>query len=162
MNKLTNVLLSLARMDSGQRLEVSAHTLGAIVAEAVHEAGLEGDPRLEVALDETAVQVNPDAMRQVVRNLLENAAAYAPAGKITVRQAGTSLMISDTGEGIAAEHLPHLFERFYRADPARTRAKGGHGLGLAIVKALVEAQGGQVTVQSQLGSGTFFKIEFKA
>jgi signal transduction histidine kinase len=101
----------------------------------------------------------------VLQNLLANALRHTPAGgSITVKTqaaAGTvQLTITDTGEGIAPEHLPHVFDRFYRADPARARDKGGAGLGLAIVRAIVEAHHGQITAASAgvPGQGTTFTI----
>lgn len=160
MGKLTDVLLSLARMDRGRALELAPTDLGPVLADAIQETGLVDDPRLHLSLDGTSLNVNADAMRHVFRNLLENAAAYSPSGAISVQQTGSVVKVSDQGEGIAPEHLPHLFDRFYRADPARTRAKGGHGLGLSIVKTLVEAQWGKVTVESSVGHGTTFTLNF--
>lgn len=103
-------------------------------------------------------------LSQVLANLLDNALRHTPPhGRVDVH-ADTDdtrllLRISDTGEGIAAEHLPHVFERLYRADAARTRDHGGSGLGLAIAKALVEAHGGHISVYSQgAGTGTTFTI----
>ncbi len=107
--------------------------------------------------------VNADRQRvgQILHNLLENAVAYTPAGgEIVVRARSTGaeveISVSDTGIGIAPEHLPYVFERFYRADPSRTRSTGGAGLGLSIVKQLVEAHGGYVWVESEMGKGSTF------
>jgi signal transduction histidine kinase len=105
-------------------------------------------------------------MGQVLGNLLDNALRHTPAGgTVTISAArsrktgGVALSISDTGEGIPAEHLPHLFERFYRVDTARDRAHGGSGIGLAIAKALVQAHGGQLTATSPgTGQGSTFRI----
>jgi signal transduction histidine kinase len=106
---------------------------------------------------------------QILRNLLANAAAYTPpGGEITVaaraddRQvialvlSGVEVSVRDTGTGIAAEHLPHIFDRFYRADKSRARQTGGAGLGLAIVKQLVVAHGGTINVESEPGRGSTF------
>jgi signal transduction histidine kinase len=98
---------------------------------------------------------------EVLRNLLANALTHTPAGgtvRVSVRpdRLGVTVEVADTGEGIAAGHLPHVFDRFYRADPSRARATGGAGLGLAIVKQLVEAHGGRVSVASTLGAGARF------
>ncbi len=103
--------------------------------------------------------VDPEALRQVLANLYDNAIRYTPeGGRITAAAApdgaGVRISVRDTGSGIARDHLPRIFERFYRADPSRSRAEGGTGLGLAIVKHLVEAHGGRVWAESNLGEGT--------
>jgi signal transduction histidine kinase len=101
---------------------------------------------------------------QVLSNLLNNALRHTPRGghvRLTAARAGADVMfaVSDDGDGIAAEHLPHVFERFYRADSARDRGHGGSGIGLAIVKALAEAHGGHVSVASRgPGQGTEFTV----
>jgi signal transduction histidine kinase len=107
--------------------------------------------------------VNIDAHRisQVVRNLLENAIAHTESGgsiTVTAEKADNQITIavSDTGEGIPLEAIPHLFERFYQVDPSRARATGGSGLGLKIARWLVEAHGGTITVQSEPGKGSCF------
>jgi two-component system OmpR family sensor kinase len=102
-----------------------------------------------------------DAIKQVLLILLDNALKFTPAGgTITIGAASTdrvvALRIRDTGPGIAPEALPHIFERFYRLDAAR--AGGGAGLGLAIAKELVEAQDGQITVNSEIGKGSTFTV----
>lgn len=104
---------------------------------------------------------------QVLRNLLSNAIRYTPPHgniRLSAHQVGETIEISihDNGEGIAPEHLPFVFERFYRADHSRARTTGGAGLGLAIVKQLVEAQGGDVNVNSRLGQGTTFSFTLPA
>jgi signal transduction histidine kinase len=103
--------------------------------------------------------VDPDAFRQVLANLYDNARRYTPTGgAITALaapdRAGIRISVQDEGSGISSDHLPRIFERFYRADPSRSRAGGGTGLGLAIVKHMVEAHGGRVWAESELGTGT--------
>jgi signal transduction histidine kinase len=110
-----------------------------------------------------AVNIDSHRIRQVMRNLLENAVAHtAKGGSITVSasQQGKQVEVSvtDTGEGIPAEDLANIFERFYRVDKSRTRATGGSGLGLTIARRLVEAHGGQIKVQSELGKGSRFSF----
>jgi signal transduction histidine kinase len=121
--------------------------------------------QLQVNLPKIPVMVQVDQARitQVLQNLLVNALRHTPAGGcITVRltvDEVVKLIIQDTGEGIDAEHLPYLFDRFYRTDNARDRDHGGAGLGLAIVRALVEAHEGQVAVASAgRGQGSTFTI----
>lgn len=121
---------------------------------------LREDPRVDMRVD-------PVRMGQVLGNLLDNALRHTPAGgTVTIsatrsrKPAGTTLSVADTGDGIPAEHLPHVFERFYRVDAARARDRGGSGIGLAIAKALVEAHGGQLTVASPgAGQGSTFRIQ---
>ena len=108
------------------------------------------------------VQADPDRVSQVLINLLGNAVRYTPAGgtvrvEVETGLAGVVFRVTDTGIGIAPDHLPHLFERFYRVDRARSRALGGSGVGLTIAKALVEAHGGQMWATSAgLGHGATF------
>jgi signal transduction histidine kinase len=103
-----------------------------------------------------------DRTEQVLINLLGNAISYTATGSITVRawaEAGKLwIAVVDTGQGIGPEDLPHVFERFWRADRSRARHSGGTGIGLAISSRLVELQGGQIFVESQLGSGSTFRF----
>ena len=108
-----------------------------------------------------------ERLGQILRNLLTNAVTHTPEGglvTVTSHREGRSVSIAvrDTGPGIAAEHLPRIFDRFYRADPSRARATGGSGLGLAIVKQLVEAHGGEVTAESEPGQGATFRFSLPA
>lgn len=117
----------------------------------------------EMPSDLPAISADPDRLRQVFVNLLANALQYTPErGQVQVRawhEAGRVLVrICDTGPGIPPEDLPHIFDRFYRADKSRSRSTGGSGLGLAIVRSLVELHQGQVRVQSKVGEGTCFTV----
>jgi len=103
---------------------------------------------------------DPDRLRQVIGNLVSN--ALRAGGEVTVSAWAQGdlarLSVTDTGTGIAPEHLPHLFDRFWRADSARSRAEGGRGLGLAIVKQIVTDHGGTISVVSRLGHGSTFTV----
>jgi two-component system sensor histidine kinase BaeS len=107
--------------------------------------------------------VDSARIRQALGNLISNAIRYTPPGGqvvVGVRRVadGYNLTVADDGTGIAPDHLPHVFDRFYRAEASRSRTTGGSGLGLAITKHLVEAHGGRITVVSRLGSGSTFTI----
>jgi signal transduction histidine kinase len=117
--------------------------------------------RVDLAEDLPLVDVDPRRIGQVLRNLLDNGLTHTgPGGEIVVDAHSddewVEVSVRDTGAGIAAEDLPYVFERFYRADRSRSRATGGAGLGLAIVKQLVEAHGGRIEVESEIGQGTWF------
>ena len=110
----------------------------------------------------------PTRCGQILTNLVDNALRYTPAGRPDHlpqprwRTEAVALSVRDTGAGHRREHLPRIFERFYRADPSRSRDEGGTGLGLAIVKHLVEAHGGRVWAESELGRGTTVSCWFPA
>jgi two-component system, OmpR family, heavy metal sensor histidine kinase CusS len=110
-----------------------------------------------------AAQLDRDLLRRALGNLVENALAHTPRGGTVTLSAGTEngsllLGVRDTGCGIAAEHLPRVFDRFYRADPSRTAATGGTGLGLAIVKSIAELHGGAAEIESEPGKGTRVRL----
>ncbi len=114
-----------------------------------------------------SIALDPARMRQVLGNLIQNALRHTPAdGTVTVSvaRAGETIevVVADSGEGIAAEHLPHVFDRFYRADGSRSRETGGTGLGLVIVQQLVEMQGGEASIAATLGEGTAVTVRFPA
>src|SRR5438034_3457246 len=114
--------------------------------------------------DPVEVEADPSRLKQVVVNLLDNAIKYTPEGgnvsiSVTRRDHRAILEVADTGLGISANDLPHIFDRFYRADKARSRQMGGTGLGLSIVRSICQAHGGQVTVNSAEGRGSRFRVE---
>lgn len=129
-------------------------------AKGVHLETTPGTPDL--------VRVDPERIGQVLGNLLDNALRHTPPGgsvTLSCRRSGQWIeyAVADTGEGVPAEHLPHLFDRFYRADSARDRNHGGSGIGLAIAKALVEAHGGRISVTSPgSGAGSTFTVQLPA
>lgn len=183
LNHLIEDLQELSLAEAGQlRLEPHACDVGGLVAQAVQSvqlAAAEKGITLAVDLPDNLPEAWADAERvlQILRNLLQNAVAYTPQGgtvtttavvatavvatAVVATPAATSpatieVAIRDTGPGIAAEHLPHLFDRFYRADKSRHRATGGTGLGLAITKALLDLQNGRIWVTSTVGEGSTF------
>lgn len=169
LGHLINDLLALARGDEGQtRFEhelVRLDLLAQMVAANAEVLAAERGVALFVRAQE-AVSVFGDEARliQVIMNLLDNAIQYTHVGGrvrliVEAKQHTASLSIQDTGIGIQAQHLPHLFERFYRVDPAHTRTAGGSsGLGLAIVEWVVRAHGGSVAVESVVGQGSCFTV----
>jgi len=165
MQRLVDDLLDLARIESGgwqpevEPVDVAgtARQVWNELAQGATERGVEFS--IEIGPDAETVDADDGALRQVLTNLLDNALRYTgPGGRITCRSRaqgrGVAVSVSDDGSGMGREHLPRIFERFYRADPSRSRGEGGTGLGLAIVKHLVEAQGGRVSADSELGAGT--------
>jgi signal transduction histidine kinase len=139
-------------------LVASIHTAVELATPAIDGRGLALEVRLPDRLD---VRADPDVLAQVLGNLLQNAARYTPAGGVVTigaerRSSDVLVTVSNTGDGIPAEDLPHVFERFYRVDKSRDRASGGAGIGLAIVRQLVEAIGGRVGVESMGGLTRFW------
>ncbi len=165
MGVLVDDLLLLARLDQGRALQIASVALGELATDAAADAQVMAPDR-QISVDiESDVVISGDEQRlhQVVLNLLQNALKHTPAGspiEVGVHRRGefVELSITDHGEGITSEHLDHIFERFYRADPSRTRGSGGSGLGLAIVSSIVHAHHGTVTVASVPGEGTTFVV----
>src|SRR3984957_11059742 len=166
MNRLTEDLLALASVESGDyKLRVQKIKASTLVEEAVGSlAGLVIDSELNLEVGEATdepVMADLDALSQVFGNLVENAMKYGKAGgrvKVGARQqeAMVEFYVQDFGPGIAYEHLPRIFERFYRVDKARSRESGGTGLGLAIAKHIVHAHCGDIRCESELGFGATF------
>ena len=168
MQRLVDELLDLSRIESGRWQPAPERVDVAVLAREAWApfADRARERRVEFAIDVAApgrLTADPDALRQVFTNLLDNALRHTAAGgRITiaaeVAPGGVALAVTDTGSGIEPDHLPRIFERFYRADPGRSRDEGGTGLGLAIVKHLVEAHGGRVDARSVVGRGTTIRI----
>ena len=167
MRRLTESLLELARLDAGQE-QISRYPL------EVAKVARDCVERIRPLAEHCGIKIhcefataeafsNADRLGQVIANLLTNAIHYnKPGGQISVNTRAENdaavLTIADTGKGIAPEDLPHIFERFYRADKSRSRADGHFGLGLAICKAIVNADGGNIEVSSEFGVGTTFTV----
>ncbi|WP_067508945.1 cell wall metabolism sensor histidine kinase WalK [Actinoplanes sp. TFC3] len=132
------------------------------VVESHRSTALAAGVRLTMAIDgDPVLPADTVRLRQLVGNLVSNAIRYTPAGgSVTVGADATSIWVRDTGVGIAAEHLPKLFDRFWRADESRSRATGGSGLGLAIARKIAEAHGATIDVVSEPGRGTDFTVRF--
>jgi len=171
LGRLIDNLLSLARMDEGaqplEREPVHVESLlrsAAAQAKPLAAAGVRVD---NDAPSDLWVAGDPDRLHQLLLILVDNAArATPPYGtiRLTAARSGgtTTLTVTDTGTGIPAEHLPHVFDRFYRADKARSRASGGTGLGLSIAREIVRAHGGEITLNSQEGKGTEVSVRLQA
>jgi signal transduction histidine kinase len=168
MGRLLDALLFLAREVGATSTTTSREPvrLDAIAREALSTATAlaTGQELTIVTTGAVTVAGDADRLRQLVLILLDNAIRHTPPGRrVTVEvseagEHGARLRVVDEGEGIAAEHLAHLFERFYRADGARGRATGGTGLGLAIARAIVRGHGGEITVESRPGAGSRFTV----
>ena len=167
LNRLIDDLQELAQAEAGHlSLELVPLNLGEVIQMTIdamfpHGQNLDLDILCDIPPDLPTVTADSQRIRQVLGNLINNALDYTPAsGNISIqaRIEGdfVRIAVKDTGTGIAPEHLPFIFERFYRPDPSRTRSTGGSGLGLAIVKQLVQAQGGRVGVESIMDSGSTF------
>ena len=171
MQRLVDDLLDLSRIESGG-WQPEPHSVG--VEAAAREAwapfaerAAERRVAVDTATNAATIDADPEALRQIFTNLFDNALRHTqPGGRIqvTAERAGDDVLVrvSDTGSGIPADHLPRIFERFYRVDASRSRQEGGTGLGLAIVKHLVEAHGGRVAAESELGRGTTILLYFPA
>jgi two-component system sensor histidine kinase TrcS len=162
MNALVSDLLLLARLDEGQDLETADVDLADLVVNAVNDAAVAAPAhRWATHVPDEPVWVRGDAakLHQAVANLLSNARAHTPEGTTvttTVTAGSTAwLTVRDDGPGIDAGLLPHLFERFVRADKSRSRQSGNSGLGLAIAESIVEAHGGSIGAESGNGVTTF-------
>jgi two-component system, OmpR family, sensor kinase len=166
MDRLIQQLLLLARADSGQLpIERSRLNLGGVLQEAVAAVAQAGCTPVTLDLPPQPILIEGDAdhLCRVFVNLLENSLRHTPAeGQITLspRVVGRTALVRviDTGEGIPPEHLPHVGERFYRVDAARTRRTGGCGLGLAISQTILQAHGGHLSIESEVGRGTVVTV----
>ncbi len=174
LNAIIDDLLALSRIEQESRegeIDVQDGALYPVLVAAVQTCQVEADKgTVQIVLDcpeNLLVAMNDTLLEQAVVNLLVNAIKYSHQGDAIILRADTVgdptagkvvISVRDTGCGIAQEHLPRLFERFYRSDRARSRAVGGTGLGLAIVKHIVQAHGGKIEVQSQEGLGSEFRI----
>jgi two-component system sensor histidine kinase ResE len=167
MGRLVNELLDLARMESGHiHLTLEKVELSSFMNRIIRKfQGLARDNGIQLNLgieaEMTPVSFDPDRIEQVLTNLIDNAIRHTPIGgtvqlNVASEEKGIIVEVTDSGSGISEEDLPFVFERFYKADKARTRSRAGTGLGLAIAKNIIEAHRGYLSVQSKIGQGTTF------
>jgi heavy metal sensor kinase len=169
LSKMVENLMTLSRLDSGElKLERSRCDLAALCRETVEQTSLLAEDkaiRLEYVAPHTLeINADPLRLRQIMINLIDNAIKYTPPGghvrvAVAPEHDVATIEVSDTGQGIPEDAVPYIFDRFYRADKARSRELGGSGLGLAIVKAICELHGGRIQVESAVGQGTRFRVE---
>lgn len=164
-NKLIEDLLFLAKIDRVPSFEMKKGALGDVILEMEAQLKLLARNRkLEFFVDQKIEAVfDKDKMKQAILNLFYNAVQHTDedTGVITVslqKDGGIMLMIADNGTGIAPEHVPHLFDRFYRAETSRSRQSGGAGLGLAITKTIIDSHNGTIEVKSEQGKGSVFMV----
>ena len=172
MAALVDDLLELSGLESGAQPASSEPLDCAAVAADVIASFAKIASRKSITLEAanaptTPVSGDADRLRRILEHLVDNALKYTPdGGRVTLRVApsgeGAVVSVEDSGPGIAAEHLPRLFERFYRVDTARSRELGGTGLGLSIVKHLAESMGASVGVASVPGTGSRFEVRLPA
>lgn len=172
LDALLTDLIEISRIESGEmkmsfRYFDAAGLLRQLAAD-VADAAEKKSQQIVVKVPGTEMMVfgDKDRLRQAIANLIDNAIKYSPEGstirlEAQERNSMVSFIVSDTGPGIEAEHLPRIFERFYRVDKNRSREVGGTGLGLAIVKHIIEAHGSKITVTSEMGKGTMFSFDLK-
>ena len=165
MGRLVDDLLSLARADEGQEPVRTRLALDSLLLEVYHQQRpLAGRVRLTLGeFEPVEIVGDPDRLKQLLINLVDNALRHTAAGGTVTLDLlhgdqEATIRVRDTGAGIPAEHLPHIFERFYRIDSARSRQVGGTGLGLAISREIVVAHGGRIEVESTVGEGTTFIV----
>ncbi len=169
LTRLVNELLNLSRIESGAiKLQLEAVDLLELIEAAVESFGGQAEERrvrlkVELPADLPHVRADPDRIYQVIVNLLSNALRFNRRGEEIAISAETGngfikVGIKDNGPGIPADQLPRIWERFHRADSSRARQDGGTGLGLAIVRSLVEAHGGKVSAESEVGKGSTFSF----
>jgi signal transduction histidine kinase len=170
LGRLVDQLLDLSRLESGDvPLDRAPVELAPLVSQVLSEIEVARSDRgvvveADVPKDLPAAMADRERIHQVLFNLVDNAVRFTPAGGgVTVsasrHNGSVELRVADTGVGIPPEHLPRLFERFYRVDPARSREDGGTGIGLAIARSVVEAHGGTITAESQIGRGSVFTFD---
>ncbi len=171
LTRLTNDLLLLARADASQPIaparEIDLVPIASGVADELRPLAEAKHLTLDFAAPESAkLHGDPDQLHRLCYNLIENAIKYTSQGRVSAkvtRSPGQVLLtVEDTGPGIAAEHVPHLFERFYRVDAARSRDAGGSGLGLAIAHSIATSHGGAIDVKSDFGHGTIVTVSLPA
>ncbi len=169
MREIVEDLIELSRLEASvDEAPMTPVDVPALLERLVREARATGagTPRFELDIDYgCALRGSETELHSIASNLISNAVKYTPAdGTVTIRWGrtggGATLVVRDTGIGIAAEHLPRLTERFYRVDRARARAKGGSGLGLSIVKHALQRHGGRLEIESREGHGSTFTAHF--
>lgn len=167
MSGIVSGLLTLARFDAGHsELKDESVALAPLIESTLDLLRSEAEANeVEIGCELTSATVpgDRDLLAEVVTNLVSNAIRYnRPGGRVDVRLSAEAdravLSVSDTGRGIPSEALPRLFDRFFRVDAARSRSEGGSGLGLAICRRIVEAHGGTIEVESEVGSGSVFRV----
>jgi signal transduction histidine kinase len=173
LSHLVADLLTLSRLDSAPALIRTQVDVGSVLAQVAEQMTPQAEARqvrLTVQRSEPAIALaDPDQLKQVMLNLVDNAIRYTPTdGEVRLTctldtsRGNVRLDVQDSGPGILPVDIPHIFDRFYRGDPSRSRASGSSGLGLAIARAIVQAHGGTISVRSNPSAGTCFTVVLPA
>jgi signal transduction histidine kinase len=164
MDRLVGDMLTLASAEAGRLVEPQPIDLDDFLEDLRRDLPLFGERDFHLAAVSGTLDADPDRLTQVLRNLVRNAVLHTTHDNridvaVEPRDGHLVFSVADTGPGIEPEHLPHIFERFYRAEQSRSRDRGGSGLGLAIACAVVEAHGGRIWAESVLGEGTTISFD---
>ena len=171
LNRMSQKLLSLSRIETQADSDCEITYIAPTVERAVRMLGAIAEKnRIHIETDLTddcPILILEDDLYQIIFNLIENGIKYnKPNGSLYITlhrsEDNAVLRVRDTGVGMPEESIPHIFERFYRVDKARSRNTGGSGLGLSIVRIIVERNGGSISVESRLGEGSVFTVSFPA
>jgi len=159
MTKLSNYLLELNKFQNSENIiKFKKVDLANLVIDALKTLKLNDDKTIKTELNKSVINCDPDSTKELISILIDNAHKYGESKEISLSLRNKELKISDKGTGISREDLPHIFDRFYRGDKARSH--DGYGLGLSIAKQIADNHGAKIKVESKINKGSTFKVIF--